>query len=234
MANKAGATPRILISGGSFDTRWIARLAALTGKARPLLVYLPTAVGDDPAACLRWFERCAPLNVEARVQKSFIDSLTQTQSWEQALLAADGIVVSGGNTLNQQAIWKAQGIDRVLRRAWKQGVVLGGASAGALCWFDSGSTDSRPQQLSIVHGLGLLPGSHCPHYDTEPGRRPQYQALVASGQLPAGYALDEAAGLLFEGRRLAQVISLAPGAQAYRVSARAGRALERALPVSAG
>lgn len=230
MTNRA--RPRILISGGNFDTRWIALLAELTGKPRPRLLYLPTAAGDDDAACLRWFERCAPLNVEASVQKVFIDSLTQTRSWAEVLLSVDGIVASGGNTLNQQAIWRAHGLDALLRQAWKQGIVLGGASAGGLCWFESGSTDSRPQALSIVQGLGFLRGSHCPHYDSEPGRRPQYQALIASGQLPPGYACDDAAGLLFEGRRLARVIAMADGAQVYRVSQRGGVAIERRLSAS--
>lgn len=228
MANET--RPRILVSGGNFDTRWIRLLAGLTGKKRPRLLYLPTAVGDDNAACLRWFERCAPLNVEASVQKLFIDSLTQTRSWAEVILGVDGIVASGGNTLNQQAIWRAHGLDLLLRRAWQQGIVLGGASAGGLCWFESGSTDSRPQALSIVQGLGFLKGSHCPHYDSEPGRRPQYQALIASGQLPPGYACDDAAGLLFEGRRLARVIAMQDGAQAYRVSRRGTVAVERALP----
>jgi len=224
--------PRILISGGNYDGRWIALMARLTGKKRPKLLYLPTAVGDDNAACLRWFERCAPLNVEASVQKVFIDSLTQTRSWEEVLLSVDGIVASGGNTLNQQAIWRAQGIDGILRRAWRQGIVLGGASAGGLCWFECGSTDSRPQALSIVHGLGFLKGSHCPHYDSEPGRRPQYQALIASGALPAGVACDDGAGLLYEGRRIARVIAMEPGACVYRVGRRRGVATERALSPS--
>ena len=229
--------PRILISGGNYDARWIARMAALivaaTGRKRPRLLYLPTAVGDDPAACLRWYERCAGLDVEPLVQRVFIDSLTQTRSWAEVLLGVDGIVASGGNTLNQQAIWRAQGIDRLLRQAWQRGIVLGGASAGGLCWFESGSTDSRPQQLSIVQGLGFLKGSHCPHYDSEPGRRPQYQRLVASSELPAGYACDDGAGLLFEGRRVAQVIAVEAGARVYRVTRRGEHAVERALPVSA-
>lgn len=221
--------PRILINGGGFDTRWIAELARLTGKRRPKLLFLPTAAGDRDDACLTWFQRCAPLDVEASVQKVFIDSLTQTRSWAEVILGADGIVCSGGNTLNQQAIWRAQGIDALLRKAWRQGIVLGGASAGALCWFESGSTDSRPQQLSIVQGLGLLPGSHCPHYDSEVGRRPQYQALIASGDLPGGYACDEGAGLLFEGRRVARVLRSRPEGKVYRVSKRGTRVTEVAL-----
>jgi dipeptidase E len=222
--------PRILINGGGFDTPWIAELARLTGKRRPKLLFLPTAAGDRDDACLTWFERCAPLDVEASVQKMFIDSLTQTRSWAEVILGADGIVCSGGNTLNQQAIWRAQGIDVLLRKAWLQGILLGGASAGALCWFDSGSTDSRPQNLSIVQGLGLVPGSHCPHYDSEPGRRPQYQGLIASGELPAGYACDEGAGLLFEGRRVARVLTVAPTARVYRVRRRGALAIETSLP----
>jgi peptidase E len=227
----ARPTPRILISGGRYDARWIAELARLTGKRRPRLLYLPTAMGDDDASIVGWFERCAGLEVEPAAQKMFIDSRTQTRTWAEVIGWADGIVASGGNTLNQQAIWRAQGIDLLLRQAWQRGTVLGGGSAGALCWFACGSTDSRPQQLSLVQGLGLLPGSHCPHYDSEPDRRPQYQALVAGGQLPGGYALDDGAGLLFEGRKLAQVLRADANAQAWRVTARAGRAVERALPV---
>jgi dipeptidase E len=88
----------------------------------------------------------------------------------------DGIVCSGGNTLNQQAIWKAQGIDVVLRQAWDRGIVLGGASAGSLCWFEEGTTDSRPKALTTVQGLGFLKGSHSPHYDAEKDRRPLYHS----------------------------------------------------------
>jgi dipeptidase E len=223
-------TPRILISGGTFDTVWLRELARLTGKPRPRIVYLPTAAADADEAIVRFYARCAPLNVEPVVQKMFIDSLTQTQSFAEVLLGADAIVASGGNTLNQQAIWRAQGVDALLRQAWRQGTVLGGASAGGLCWFASGSTDSRPQALSIVQGLGLLPGSHCPHYDSEGGRRPQYQALVQAGELPGGYACDDDAGLLFEGRRVAHVLRTREGAGVYRVSRGAKGVREQALP----
>ena len=99
---------------------------------------------------ISWFRNCAPLNVEPSAQESFIASTRQTRSWEEVLLSVDGIVCSGGNTLNQQAIWKAQGIDVILRQAWDRGIVLGGASAGSLCWFEEGTTDSRPKELSIV------------------------------------------------------------------------------------
>jgi peptidase E len=228
-APAASATRRILIAGGEFGTPWVRYLASLTGKPRPRLCFLPTASADSPLAVVGWYRSCAPLAVEPHVQASFIESLSQTQGWDEVLLSMDGIVVSGGNTLNQQAIWRAQGIDVVLREAWERGIVLGGASAGGLCWFEEGTTDSRPKALSVVQCLGFLPGSHCPHYDAEPGRRPLYQRLVGSGQMKPGYACDNAAGLLFEGTEVKRVVASREGARVYHVSAADGRAVERAL-----
>ena len=139
----------------------------------------------------------------------------------------NAIIASGGNTLNQQAIWRAQGIDVVLRQAWERGIVLGGSSAGSLCWFEEGTTDSRPKELSIVQCLGFLAGSHCPHYNSEPGRRPLYQSLVASGRMKPGYACDDDAGLYFENDRVARVVSTREGAKVYYVSRVDGEVHER-------
>ena len=223
------ATRKILIAGGGFGTPFIRYMAELTGKPRPKLCYLPTASADSPAGIIAWFKNCAPLNVEPSVQESFIESLTQTRTWEEVFLSVDGIVASGGNTLNQQAIWKAQGIDAVLRKAWDNGIVLGGASAGSLCWFEEGTTDSRPKQLSIVHGLGFLKGSHSPHYDAEPGRRPLYQDLIGSGAMKPGYACDNNAGIYFEDNEVKRVVSSLDGAKVYYVSLVNGKVVERVM-----
>jgi len=141
---------KILIAGGGFGTAFIRYMAKLTGKPRPRVCYLPTAVGDHPDAIISFYKNCAPLDIIPFVQGSFIASTAQQESWEEALLSMDAIVASGGNTLNQQAIWRAQGIDAVLRQAWERGIVLGGSSAGSLCWFEEGTTDSRPKELSVV------------------------------------------------------------------------------------
>ena len=191
------ATRKILIAGGGYGTPFIRYMAQLTGKTRPKLLYLPTASADSATSTLAWYRNCAPLNVEPSDQASFIASTSQSRSWEEVLLSVDGIVCSGGNTLNQQAIWKAQGIDVILRKAWDNGIVLGGASAGSLCWFEEGTTDSRPRELTIVQGLGFLKGSHSPHYDAEKNRRPLYQELIASGKMKPGYACDNNAGSYF-------------------------------------
>ena len=225
----SAATRKILIAGGGFNTAFIGYMAQLTGKPKPKLCYLPTASADSATGTITWFKNCAPLNVEAYVQVSFIASTRQAKSWDEVFLSMDGIVCSGGNTLNQQAIWKAQGIDVVLREAWDRGIVLGGASAGSLCWFDEGTTDSRPKELSIVKCLGFIKGSHSPHYDAEPGRRPLYQKLISSGQMQPGYACDNDAGIYFEDNTVKRVVSTRVGAKCYYVSMVDGKINERVL-----
>jgi len=223
------ASRRILIAGGGYNTAFLRYMAQLTGKARPKLLYLPTASADSADGIIGWYANCAPLNVEPLVQLSFIESLSQTRSWEDALLSVDGIVCSGGNTLNQQAIWKAQGIDIILRKAWDQGIILGGASAGSLCWFEEGTTDSRPQSLSIVKCLGFLKGSHSPHYDKEVGRRPLYQKLIGSGEMKSGFACDNDAGIYFEDNEIKRVVATRSGAKVYHVTTENGKVVEHVL-----
>jgi peptidase E len=223
------ATRKILIAGGGFRTKFIGYMAQLSGKTRARVCFLPTASADSEQAIIGFYQSCAPLNVEPFVQRSFIESLSQTQGWDEVLLSMDAIVVSGGNTLNQQAIWKAQGIDVVLREAWNRGIVLGGASAGSLCWFDEGTTDSRPKALSIVKCMGFIPGSHSPHYDGEPGRRPLYHKLIGSGEMKPGYACDNDAGLYFEETAVKRVVATRVGAKCYYVSASKGVVTEKVL-----
>ena len=223
------ATRKILIAGGGFNTAFIRYMAQLTGKPRPKLCYLPTASADSPAGIITWFRNCAPLDVQPFVQESFIASTRQSQSWEEVFLSMDGIVCSGGNTLNQQAIWKAQGIDVVLKTAWDRGIVLGGASAGSLCWFEEGTTDSRPKELTTVKCLGFLKGSHSPHYDREAGRRPLYQKLIGSGEMKPGYACDNDAGIYFEDNEVKRVVHTRPDAKVYYVSLVGGKVTERLM-----
>ncbi|MGH7470762.1 MAG: Type 1 glutamine amidotransferase-like domain-containing protein [Longimicrobiales bacterium] len=228
-STRRAATRKILIAGGGYGTAFIRYMAQLTGKPRPKLCYLPTASADRQDGIITWFRNCAPLNVEPHVQESFIASTRMSRSWEEVFLSMDGIVASGGNTLNQQAIWKAQGIDVVLREAWDRGIVLGGASAGSLCWFEEGTTDSRPKELTVVKCLGFLKGSHSPHYDAEPGRRPLYHKLIASGEMKPGYACDNDAGIYFEDNEVKRVVATRVGAKVYHVSAVGGKAVERLM-----
>jgi len=223
------ATRKILIAGGGFGTAFIRYLAALTGKTRPRLCYLPTAAADGESSIIRWYESCAELDVVPSVQRTFIASTRMSQTFEEVLLSVDGIVASGGNTLNQQVIWKAHGIDRTLREAWDRGIVLGGASAGSICWFEEGTSDSRPKELTKVEGLGFLRGSHSPHYDREENRRPTYQRLIQSGEMKPGYACDNDAGIYFEDNDVRRVVHTRADARVYHVSLAGGEIVEREL-----
>jgi len=224
------ATRKILIAGGGFGTAFIRYLATLTGKDRPRLCYLPTAAADSDSSVLGWYERCAPLDVVPFAQPCYISSYDMDRSFEEVLLSMDGIVASGGNTLNQQAIWKAQGIDRILREAWDRGIVLGGASAGSLCWFEEGTTDSRPKELTKVECLGFLKGSHSPHYDAEGARRPTYQRMILSGELKPGYACDNNAGIYFEDNEVKRIVATREDARVRYVSVMDGEVVELLLP----
>lgn len=153
---------KLFVYGGAFDRGFIKYVASLTGKKDPKICFLPTAAGDAPGYIVRWFETCAGLSVMPYVQRSFISSYSQKQSFEEVFMAMDAILVGGGNTLNLMAIWKAQGMDIALRKAYENSVVLGGGSAGSLCWFAQGTTDSRPGRLTTVEGLGLVNYSHSP------------------------------------------------------------------------
>jgi peptidase E len=117
------------------------------------------------------------------------------------------------------AVWRVHGLDVIMRKAWQAGIVLTGSSAGGICWFEAGTTDSFGHDLrAFTDGLGLLAGSYCPHYNSEPGRRPLYRRLVADGTLPGGIACDDGAAAHFTDDTLAELIADRPNASAYRVS----------------
>ena len=224
------AVRKLFIYGGDFNQKFTRYAASLTGKQSPRICFLPTASGDAPGYIVRWFESCADLPVKPFVQRMFISSYTQQESFEKVLLSMDAILVGGGNTLNMIAIWKAQGIDTALRKAWENGVVLGGGSAGSLCWFEHGTTDSRPGALSTVEGLGFMGGSHCPHYHAEAQRKPLYWSKIKSGDYKPGYACDDRAGIYFENDEVRQAVALDEESNSYHVSAAGGQVTERLLP----
>ncbi len=200
---------------------------SLTGAERPKVCFVPTATGDAPEGLVRFYN-----NFPARVcEPSYLALFGRTVRDIQAhLLAQDLIVVGGGNTANMLAIWRVHGVDAALKTAWDAGVMLCGGSAGSLCWFECGTTDSFDlNELAPLHdGLGFLAGSHCPHYDGEAQRRPLYQSLIANG-FPAGYAVDDDAAIRFAGTELAEVVTARAGATAYRVESVDGQAVETPL-----
>lgn len=217
---------KLFVYGGDFDRGFIKYVASLTGKENPRICFLPTAAGDAAGYVMRWFETCADLPIRPFVQRSFISSYNQQASFEDVFMSMDAILVGGGNTLNMMAIWKVQGMDIALRKAWENGVVLGGGSAGSLCWFEHGTTDSRPGELTTVEGLGLISGSHCPHYDAESERRPLFWSKIKSGEYKSGFACDNKAGIYFENEEVKQAVSLDQNSNSYFVTLEGGEVEE--------
>ncbi len=161
--------------------------------------------------------------------RTFISSYDTKESFEDTIMKMDAIFVGGGNTLNMIAIWKSQGIDIALRKAYDAGILMTGGSAGSLCWFQSGTTDSRPKQLSKVECLGWIKASHCPHYDAEEFRRPLYHELIGKGELAPGYACDNKSGIYFENETLVSVVSTSEKAKSYYVDLVDGKVVEKEL-----
>jgi dipeptidase E len=220
------AEPQIVAAGGLGEDdeagRLIEFVLSLTEKERPRVCLVPTASSELPEYIVRFYSE-----LSARAECSHVSFFPWPRDeLREHMLSRDVVFVSGGNTANMLAVWRVHGFDQILREAWERGIVLAGSSAGMICWFEAGVTDSfGPQLDGMRDGLGFLPGSACPHYDGEERRRPVYQELVASG-FPPGLAADDAAALHFVGTELHEVISVREGAKAYRVEPDRETALE--------
>lgn len=197
----------------------------LTRRKTPRVCYLPTAGGDNADytnrfyAAFRW-----PRAVASHISLFNRDA----EPLRERLLSQDLIYVGGGNTANLLAVLRTHGVDRILHDAWRRGIVLTGISAGMLCWFKGGATDSFGPLGALNDGLSFLPFTACPHYDEE-YRRPTYHDLIKRGVLAGGYAADNGAAIHFVGKKLFACVCSRPAAAAYRVERRAGRIVETPL-----
>jgi peptidase E len=190
-------------------------LLELSGKPRPRVVFLPTAAADSGERIALFLDSFRTRECEPEVVTLF----GMPERPAERVAAADVVYVNGGNTANALAIWRLHGIDEALRDVWLKGGVLGGWSAGGICWFDDGLTDSfGPQLQPLGDGLGILVGSFCPHFDVEPRRRSLFRQLILDGTLPAGLAADDDAALVFKGTELREVVAQRAGALGYDVT----------------
>jgi dipeptidase E len=208
--------------GGGVEDTLIDYVLGLAPGRRVL--YVPTAGMEDPARTVSWYEA---LRGKADMTHLHFFPWPPADLRELAL-GQDVILVTGGNTANALAIWRTHGFDLILREAWQRGIVLTGWSAGMICWFEHGVTDSFGPELASLDCLGFLPGSACPHYDGEERRRPVYTKLVKEG-LAAGVAADDDAALHYVGTELHEVVTLREGATAYRVTQDGETALDARL-----
>jgi dipeptidase E len=208
------------MGGGGFaahppDTALDDFVLGLATRRDPRICLLPTAGGDAEVQIVRFQAAfgdrpCEPSHI------SLFRLGRRPVALREHLLGQDIVYVGGGSMLNMLAIWRAHGLDRIVREAWEAGVVLCGISAGSMCWFAGGITTSTGRPAP-ADGLGFLPHSNTVHRLSEPARLPAYLAAVRRRMLPDGFAVDDGAGLLFEGERLAGVVSARPGASAVHV-----------------
>ncbi len=189
-------------------------LLKLVNKEKPKICFVPTASGDAQSYIDRFDASCAQLPCTPSHLLLF---RLETADLRSFVLEQDIIYVGGGNTKNLLALWKDWGLDSIIREAWERGVILAGWSAGSICWFEEGVTDSFPGELTALRCLGFLKGSNCPHYDGEPERKPSYHRLLAEGLIGEGYAADDGVALHFLGTRLEKIVSSRPHAKAYRL-----------------
>jgi peptidase E len=211
-------------------THHAVELAGVTGRA-PRVCFLATAVGDDPSFLATFYDNAWRVGWAGTHVALF--PMPNVDDLREHLLAQDVIWVGGGSVAGLLALWRLHGLDTVMREAWRAGVVLTGVSAGSICWHAGGTTDSfGPELRPVTDGLGLLPYSNGVHYDSEPGRRPLFRALVADGTLPAGYATDDGAGLLYRDTELVEALAERDRAGAYRVEpGPGGTAVETPLDI---
>ncbi|MDP2602080.1 MAG: peptidase E [Deltaproteobacteria bacterium] len=222
----------IAIGGGGFyrDSENLALekyVIQQTGVESPRVAFVPTASGEPDHYLSSFYAAFLKLGCRPSVLTFF----KRTPELRSFLLNQDVIYVGGGNTKTLLAVWRDWGVTEILREAWESGVVLTGVSAGAICWFEQGLTDSFSDELRPLDCLGFLPGSCCPHYDGEAQRRPSYHKLLASGEINAGVAIEDWTGVHFIGKELHRVIASKRGARAYSMRAVYGSVQEVPLPV---
>ncbi|MFF5402997.1 Type 1 glutamine amidotransferase-like domain-containing protein [Streptomyces misionensis] len=222
--HRAGTRTRVL-----FDAlvHHAVDLAGVHGR-RPRVLYVGTAIGDAEHVAARMGEAARVAGFDLMPLHLF--PMPNVEDVEATVLDHDVVWVMGGSVANLLAVWRVHGLDAIMRRAWRAGVVLAGVSAGSICWFEGGATDSfGPELRPVTDGLGLLPYGNGVHYDSDPGRRPLIHRLVADGTLPTAHCTDDGVGLVYRGTELVEAVAELPDRGAYVVRREGERAVEERM-----
>jgi peptidase E len=228
----------VALGGGGFsmeseNTLLDDFILSLARRQPARICFIPTASADSANYIVKFYRafvgRANPIDLTLFDPPSLPRQPARTADLAAFIAEQDVFYVGGGNTANLLAIWRTHGVDELLRSAWRAGAVMSGISAGMICWFEAGLTDSFGGLEPLRDGLGLIRGSACPHFDGEAERRPRLHELVRAG-FPGGYAADDGAALHFTGDALTEVVSSRRGAVAYRVQMEGGQVVEQRLP----
>ena len=208
-------------------------IVKLTGKTRPRICFVSTPSGDLPETIDRFYEAYGALDCEPCHLAFFrtpVAGAVALAAIADTLLGMDAIFVGGGNTRSALAVWREWGLHDIFHRALAAGVLLSGVSAGAICWFEGGLTDSVwGAGFQPLRGLGFLSGACSVHFHAEPGRQGGLHDGVQARIFPEAIGIDDFAGVLYHDGKIAQVMNWRRGATAYRVTWRDGRVVEEAL-----
>src|SRR3954454_2405806 len=227
------ARRRILALGGhDFDRRAgndaiCDLIVELADSPRPKICLLPTASGDPEDQIARFRRAFAERDCVPQVISLFRLGENPVDLREE-LLNQDVIYAGGGSMVNLVAIWRAHGLDDIVRECWREGILICGQSAGAMVWFEGGITSSQGEP-AVADGLGILPGSACVHYLTEPVRRRRFLRAIAARELEPGLGLEDQTGALFEDAELGETFSAREGAEVWEATLEGASAVEPEL-----
>ena len=181
----------VAIGGGGFgrslgDLKIEKYIISLINKNRPKICFIPTASGDNDLYKLNFYRAFSKLNCIT----SHLDFFSRTENLEKKVLTQDIIFVGGGNTKTMLAVWKDWNLDKILKIAYEKGIVMSGVSAGAICWFNKGITDSFANKLEIIDCLGIIEGVACPHYDEEEEREPFVNEIIKKHRIKSCICIE--------------------------------------------
>ena len=213
----------IAIGGGGFgrnpNHRKIEKyILELTGKEKPNVVFFPTASAENQDYIIKFYKCFTKMNCEP----SHVTFFQRTPRLDSIINKADVIYVGGGNTKSMLAVWQEWKLDKLLLKAYNNGKILCGVSAGAICWFEQGITDSWASNLNVMDCLGFLPGMACPHYQEEKDRRPDVHKMLKQGKCGPGWAIDGGAAIHFKNGKYYKSIQFYADSYVHYVSIKNG------------
>ncbi len=220
----------IAIGGGGFGAnpgqgiieKYILKQA---NKKTPRICFIPTATGDNEAYKVNFYSTFTNLDCHP----SHLDFFKRTPNLNDLILEQDVIFVGGGNTKSMLAVWKEWGLGKILKKAYHNGVVMSGVSAGAICWFQNGITDSWASDLKLMPCLNFTKGTCCPHYDEEPERKPAVKKLLLLKKIKEVYALEGGSALHIKDDKIFKSVSFRKKKNSYQVSLHKGEEVKKSF-----